>query len=523
MISDETAAATQAAQAAPLLGGFARGVGWTYLSLLSSGGAALFLAAWSIRRVGPAQYGLFALVASLAGLVMICDYAMGLAVVRASARVQATDSAVEAEEQRGAVHAAHAGFVALGGAGVLLSLLAVAVLAVTGAGNRAYLLPTVLLMGLATSVELGTAALGAVAQGCRQFSVRSAATGAGVATRVAVALLSVGRFGVAGLAAAQLLGVVVERLVAARLLRRRVPWLVVVPRRLERDSLRRITGFAMPLLVINASGQLFAVSDFVAVGVFVGSSAVGLYNVSSMLPLYALAVLAVGYDVIFPSLAGTADRAGQEAATAFLTRLFGYVAGIGFVLAALMRRDVIIVVLGRASGLGERVLLLFCAVCLANIFVHGPAALLIARGRQRAMARAVAVELPVNLVLTVGFVVAFGAAGAALATLATVLLMDFVIFPVVSRDDFAEPALAMALRHGLAPAMPAAVVALAAMSLGTVASTPAVRLLVGGVTAALLGVALGLVLLRPAGRRTLRDAFARAAPAVAPGPGLPAL
>jgi O-antigen/teichoic acid export membrane protein len=526
MIPDERAAQRQAHQPPPLLGGFARGVGWTYLSLVLTGGATFFLAAWSVRRVGTAEFGLFALVTSLTGLMAVVDYAMGLAVVRASALAEVGPDVAPADrdQHREAVHAAHGAYALLGLAGVGLTALIAGAMGLVGVGHhRPYLLATVLLLGVATSLDVGTAAVMAVAQGCRWFSLRSGATAAGVAVRVAVALATVGRLGVAGLAAGQLLGVAVERVVAAGMLRRRVRWFAISPSRPDPRALRRVTGFALPLLAINVSGQLFAVSDFVAVGLLVGSSAVGLYHVASMLPIYAVAVLAVGYNVVFPALAGSSDRSDQEAATAFLTRLFSYVSGAVFVLAALLRRDVVELLLGRRSALGETVLVVFCGICLANMFVHGPASLLIARGRQSLMARAVAIELPVNLVLTLWFVVAFGAAGAAVATLVTVLLMDFVIFPVVSRGQFQEPALRTAVRHGMAPAAVGGVVALVAAQAAVLAATGLSRLVVAAVVGSALAVSVGLVLLGAGGRRSLRAAFAKVAPGGAEMPGVVAL
>jgi hypothetical protein len=131
----------------------------------------------------------------------------------------------------------------------------------------------------------------------------------------------------------------------------------------------------------------------------------------------------------------------------------------------------------------------------------------------------VAIEMPVNVVLTVWFVLELGAIGAALATLATVLLMDFVVFPIVGGPEFANPVVGTVFRHGVVPAALGAVSAVAAAAVAATAGAAVVRLTVGGVLSGVIAAGAGLVLLGPSGRATLRTAVAarRGAPAeVAP-------
>jgi O-antigen/teichoic acid export membrane protein len=494
-----------------LLGGYGRGVGWTYLSLLLTGGSTFFLAAWAVRRIGTAQYGLFALVTSVTALLTIFDYALGLTVQRAGARVAAGDEAEHAET----VRAAHGAYVLLGLGGAILTLVAAAGAGAAGPGGRPYLFQTVALLGLSASLQLATAALPAVALAARRFSLRSGAAVVGVSVKVAVAVGTIGRYGVAGLALGQLAGVVVERVVLVRLVRRRIPWFELRPSVPSRSALRAVSGYALPLLLISVSGQLFAVSDLVTVGALVGVSAVGVYQVSSLAPLYIAAALVVGYNVVFPSLAGSDDAGGQEEATMFLTRVFSYVGAAALGLVALLRADVVDLLLGRRDGLAEDVLLVLCVMSLANLLVHGLASLLIARGRHGLMARAVLVELPVNIVLTVALVLTVGAVGAAIGTLLTALLMDFVILPAITRGEFGRPALDVTVRNGVVPAVAGVAVAAVAAQVAGLAEPPAVRVVVGGVAAAVLGAGAGLALLSPGGRRSLRDAFAAGRPSVA--------
>ncbi|MDQ4091135.1 MAG: oligosaccharide flippase family protein [Actinomycetota bacterium] len=487
-----------------LLGGYGRGVGWTYLSLLLTGGSTFFLAAWAVRRIGTAQYGLFAMVTSVTALLAIFDYALGFTVQRAGARVAAGDEAEHAET----VRAAHGAYVLLGLGGAVLTLVAAAAAGVVGNGSRPYLIQTVGLLGVSASLQLATAALPAVALAVRRFSLRSGAALVGVSVKVAVAVATIGRYGVAGLALAQLAGVIVERVALVPLVRRRIAWFALRPSLPSRLALRGVSGDALPLLLISASGQLFAVSDMVIIGVLVGASAVGVYQVSSLAPLYIAAVLVIGYNVAFPSLAGSDDAGGQEDATMFLTRLFSYLGAVALGITALLRADVVDILLGRRDGLAEDVLLLLCGMSMAGLLVHGLASLLIARGRSGLMARAVIVQIPVNIVLTVGLVATMGAVGAPIGTLLTAVLMDVAILPRTSTGQFQCPALNVTVRHGVVPAVAGVVVAAVAAQVAGLAELPMLRVVVGGVAAAILGAGVGLVLLGPGGRRSVRDALA---------------
>jgi O-antigen/teichoic acid export membrane protein len=275
----------------------------------------------------------------------------------------------------------------------------------------------------------------------------------------------------------------------------------------SRAALGGVSGYALPLLLISFSGQLFTVVDLVTIAAMVGASAVGVFQVSSLAPLYIAAVFVIGYNVVFPFLAGSDDFAGQEEATMFLTRVFSYVAAAVLALIAILRADVVEILLGRRDALGEDVLLLLCAMSLANLLVHGLVTLLIARGRQVLIARAVVIEVPVNIVLTVALVAAVGTVGAAIGTLATALLMDFVLLPRLSKGEFGRPALDVAVRHGVVPAVAGVVVAGAASQVAGLAGPPALRGVLGALVAAIIGLGAGLVLLGRDGRRTARHAF----------------
>lgn len=503
---------------APILGGFGHGVLWSYVTLFSTGAATFFTAGWAVRRVGEAGFGVFALATSLTALLLVVDYTIGLSVMHAGARARSSRDVDERSTEAAVVHTAHGALTVTGLATAVATAGITAVLLVAGFRPVPFTAEAVALLGLATSLVLATSALPSLLVAYQRFSLRAAATVAGVVVRIAVVVLATGPFGLAALGLAQLLGVVTERAVMVVLVRRAVPWFSPAPQLPERASLRQVTTFAGPLFLINISGYMFTLSDLAVIGALVGASAVGMYHVGSLLPVYVVAVLVTGYNVVLPALIASDDHTGQEAATAFLTRVFSYLGGAAFGLAAVLRGDIVELLLGHRSSLAENTLLAFCGIGTANVLVHGCAWLLIARGHHRILARAVAVELPLNLVLTIALVWGLGAVGAAVATMATAAFMDFCVLPAVTRGRFRRSVLDVVLGNGL---VPAALGVLVAASVGTASrliQAPSHRVVAAALMVALAGTALGLVLLEDSGRRTLRQALSRSVPSAGGGP-----
>ncbi len=489
-------------------------MGWTYLGVLTHALALIFVTGWSVRRVGLAQYGVWALVVSLTDLLALLDYGLGQSITHGAARAVARE--LDDDERaagRDLVAVGHSAYALLGAVALGVAALAAAVVQVTGLRGVSGVGATVAILGVATGLTVGTAALPALAVGCQRFSLRAGASVTGTAARVIVVVLTLSGLGIAGLALAKLVSVMVERVVLAVGLRRAEPWLRLRPERPRPQAVRRTMSFAVPLLVLNVSGQLFALSDLVTVSIFVGSAAVGLYQVGALLPLHFKSLLFTGYKVVYPAMAGSSDEQAQERATALLTTVVSFVAGLGFATCIALRGDLVELLSGHRDPLAETVLVLFCLAGFSDVGVHGAAWLLVARGKQKLMARAVVLELPLNLVLSVLLVVVLGAVGAAWATLVTVIVMDVIVFPRLSRGQFSRSATALLLRNGVAPGLCGAVLAVAvALATGGVAG-PLARVVLTAAGAGALGLVFGLTLLPAGDRRALRSTLERA-PAV---------
>ncbi len=230
-----------------------------------------------------------------------------------------------------------------------------------------------------------------------------------------------------------------------------------------------------------------------------------------------MAVLLTGYNAVLPALFGSDDVVGQKSATAFLSRVFVFVGGTALGLTAALRGDIVELLLGHSSALAERTMLLFCGVGLANLVVHGGVWLLMATGHHGALARAVALELPLNLALTVVLVAAWGAIGAAVATLTTVVVLDLAIFPVIARPRLRQSLVDLLVRNGLVPATIGVAVAAAASRMGALASGPWLHLVIGSGLTAVVGAGVGMAFLGPQGRAGLARAITKASVATEPG------
>jgi O-antigen/teichoic acid export membrane protein len=174
-----------------------------------------------------------------------------------------------------------------------------------------------------------------------------------------------------------------------------------------------------------------------------------------------------------------------------------------FATVIVLRVEVVVVVTGHASALGESVLVVFCCVWLANVPVHGLNLLLIARGRQKVFIWLVGVEASANLVLTIVFAVVIGPIGAAYATLVTIVVSNVILFPHIVRHEISSGAARRTVMKALAAIAAGGASAALATSPALEFGALWIRLLVGLTLGGGFSCALGLVLLRQRGRAIL--------------------
>jgi O-antigen/teichoic acid export membrane protein len=433
------------------------------------------------------------------------DFGLQLAVIRATARDTDAFGAGERTKARNDVETAH---FAYGSAGICAALISgvagLVVYAVAGGLSSDEHLPAaIVLIGLSVGLSLGTSAYSGVLIGRRQFQVPAIGGVLGTTVELVIVIFTVDQLRLVALGLGLLANVVVSQAYAAWWLRRHERWFRLVPRPHRWVTVRQVAAFALPLIVIPLAGQVIPATDLAVVGAVATAGAVGLYQAGSVIPGGIITFLFAGFDTVYPHLAGTADSAGQEDAVRFLTRVAAFIAGAAFATVILLRADVIQVMLGRPSALAESVLIVFCGIWMANIPLHGPGLLLIARGRQRVFAPLIAAETVANIALTGPFALWMGPIGAAVATLVTIAVSNLIVFPYIARREFLPGPVwgptAAAIAIMVVGAASAGIVVAPLLAL-----SPGLGRLVGGLIAGgLVSCAFGLLLLRREGRSTL--------------------
>ncbi len=485
--------------------GLGRNAAWLYMNAGASAIAGLFLLGFSFRHLGASAYGLYALVATVVGVFGTVDFGLRLWLIRATARDSPSFSDTERDEARRDVESAHTTY-AVWGAAVLGATGITAVVA-TLAHSRSFAVKEVpllvVLVGLSVALNLGTASFSGIPAGRRQFQVPAIGGLLGTGVEIAVVVVTIDHLHLVALGAGFLASALASQGYCAWWVWRHERWFRLLPRRLSWGGIRRVASFAAPLLVLSVAGQVISATDLIVVGAVATAAAVGMYRAGSIVPTQATALLFTGYDTVYPHLAGTTDLDGQESATRLLTRVTAFIAGAIFAATIVLRVDVVLVVTGHRSALGEDVLVIFCGIWLANVPVHGLSLLLVARGRQTVFIWLVGIEAIANVALTIAFAVAIGPIGAAYATLLTIVVSNVIVFPIIVRHELSKGGARRSVTE-----------ALSAIGLGGViaalASSPAFglgagwdRLLVGLALGGAISAALGLALLRHSGRCAL--------------------
>lgn len=509
------------------MSGMARNMAWRYLSQATSLTGGLVVVAYSLRRLGPSRYGWFALVSTVFGLLGTVDFGLTFSVVRAVARDNERDGADEAAAARREVEVAHATYAALGAVSLVGSgLVAIVLPDIETAHSVALgqLRLTVILVGLALALSLGTSTFAGIPTGRQRFAIPSISLITGSITNVLVVVLALPSLGLVALGWGELAGVLVGQVACVAWLRRYERWFRLFPRGATLAEVRTVAVFAAPLLVLSIGGQVIATTDLLVVGAVTAAGAVALYKVGSLIPTQLVSTLYLGYDTVYPSLSGERDPRAQERMTALLSRVLSFVAGMTFGVLVLLRQDVVQLFVGHPSSLAQELVVLFSITWCANVPVHGLALLLISRGRQGVFVGLVAGEAVANTGLTVLLGILLGAVGPAIATLATLAVSNVLLFPLLIRRELerspyrwlAQGFGAMAL--GLSGALAGAGTATLILRAGTT------RLVSGSAFTACVGLAGGLLLLGRSGRANLATLLRRAeTPSARRIPGLPSL
>jgi len=198
------------------------------------------------------------------------------------------------------------------------------------------------------------------------------------------------------------------------------PEIRITPALARWDVLRRSGRPAAYYFLMQIAALVVMGTDNIVISIFLGVGSVAAYAVAFQLYALAVAALWSGVDVLLPFFARWgAQRDADRLHTAFLSATKYAMAGtaLSAILMAGFGRQVIGWWVGPQLFVGERVLLVFCAMLLIATPIHSAALVLAGLGRHQAPAIGGGIEAALNLGLSILLVRRLGVFGVALGTL----------------------------------------------------------------------------------------------------------
>lgn len=440
-----------------------------------------------VHGLGPTDYGLWVLLASIAGYGWLLDLGIGSGVIKLVAEHSARG---ELEAARRTVSSAFWLYTALGLLACLLGVLAGLMV------GEVFRLPLdqrpmagwlTVLMAASIAISLAFSPITAILRGLERFGEANLITAGGLLAGLAANVLVVAAGG--GLPALLATGfgvTLVWQACGVWVLRRTAPDLAIRPRRPDRAAARRLLGFSGPVFALQIAGRLQFETDVLVLAVFLPVSAVTPYALAQRLAGLASAAAEQFTRVILP----VASRLSSQDAPEVLRSL--YLFATRLTLGLLMPPAVVLLTLGRPvlglwvgpafEGASDVLAILTIAV-VVDTCLWPAGYVLQGMGRHRPLAVIALASGLANLALSIVLVQVVGVVGVALGTLIpTSLEAGCFVIPLATRELGLRPGRLFreAFLPGLLPALPAWLV----MSVAAASLPPASPLVLLAIAAA---------------------------------------
>ena len=431
------------------------------VSRLYALGTWVFLTPFMVDHLGPAEYGLWALIGSISAYGSLFDLGISASVVKfvAEHRVRR-----EVEELRALIATCLGLFLVIGAIVALVG----AVLAPfipnifnVPAADRGTASWTIVAAGASTGLALPASMPNAVLSGLQRFDLVAAGTIASMslfaASTVVVLLLG------GGLVAIVLSGIPISLFsmaLAAWFARRVAPEVRIGLRGFDRRIVRRVGSFSSATFVLEASGYLQGKTDEIVIGAALPVASVGPYSVARRLSDLPQMLTWQFSGVLMP-LASQLDAQGSRRRVQALL-----VTGTRVAIAGFLPIGLGLMILGgpflRAwigptfGGASEILVVLTGAAVISTLL--GPSVLILLGTNRHRMVAVIAVGAGLlNLGLSIALIHVYGTLGVALGTLIATALLGSVVLPYSARIHGigARTALTSVLGPAGLPALPA--------------------------------------------------------------------
>ncbi len=414
---------------------FGRNVFMNYVAQAATAVAALVLTPLLLHHLGPPVFGVWVLASSVVTYLQL----FGAAFAGATTRLVAEDAAVRPEA---AVRTLNTTFFALVPPGALALVAGVALafffpdIVHVHAGLDTKVVIAVAVLAVAMAVGLPLDTFGGALLGHQRFDLLSLSNALlVVVTTAASAAVVLGGGGIVPLAVVTTLVALAMHGVRYAMLVHIAPGTRIRRSLIDRSQLRRavkMSGWFFSLAVLTAMYN--TICDVLIVGIVAGARAAAVYAVGSRLAKAAMQALDSLAQVFFPHASHTARNAETGALAAIavdgtrVTMVGGTLAGLVFMFLA--SPGIRFWVGGGYERSAHVLVVLAIALILGSPF-RTLGNIMTGAGNLRALTLVRAGEVLINLVVSVVLVIAIGPVGAAVGTLAGVVLFRLPVGMVV--------------------------------------------------------------------------------------------
>ncbi len=245
-------------------------------------------------------------------------------------------------------------------------------------------------------------------------------------------------------------------------IRGELPGLRLSRKHVTRARFRELTAFSSSNFLVHVANKVVFSADIIVVGILLGARAAALYAIPAKLFTLAFGLGSVGTNLLYPALAEH-EGAGAEARQRRLLLAGlrgGTAAALVLSLPLLLIPDQLIEGwVGPGYGESTAVLALLGLVALVHQPIYLFTQYLIARARQRQIARALIVAVSANIVLSIVLGASVGIWGVAFSTLVTDIALLLYVVPALVAPA-ASIRVGTFARAALRPVLPALAAAL---------------------------------------------------------------
>ena len=403
-----------------------------------------FAAPFVVSRLGDSAYGVWILMASIAGYLGLMDLGVRGAVTRYTARFSASG---DGETASRTVSSALQIFSATAVAAVLVSL-ALAMLAIDHLdipeGHRAAARMVLLLTGFNVGVSLVTGTFSGIVAALQRFDLLNLAdTTIGVARTGGTVLALLAGQGIVAMAVIHLVLALFRGLWFAWLCRRLYPTLRINLRVIDPDHLRLIFSFSLLSFLIHVSGRLIYYTDALVIAAFLPIGLLTFFSIGGSLVEYARTLISsVSYTT--SPMASSLDGAGEHGRIRTLlttSARFSTMILLPVAVTFLFRGSSFIGLwMGEAYAESSgHVLAILSLPLLFHAGTHGAGGIMLGIGKHKPMVFAMLVEAAANVALSVALVQTMGIAGVAWGTAIPSLVSSVAFWPWYVRRAVGVP------------------------------------------------------------------------------------